>query len=69
MNGTYTGFNTSVVRSSQGAGGPTPAATDTAVGAGASGQSKPNGSLSSDNKLRASMLLALILVALGFAGF
>jgi len=67
VNGTYTGFNTSVVGSSQGAGSATPAATETAASAGVSSQSKPNGSQS--NKLGASVLLALILVALGSATF
>ncbi|KAJ7239697.1 hypothetical protein C8J57DRAFT_109277 [Mycena rebaudengoi] len=69
MKGTFTGFSNSSASASGSHGAGSAAATDTAAGPRASGQTKPNGSSSGNGKLGASMLLALILGALGSAVF
>ncbi|KAJ7239690.1 hypothetical protein C8J57DRAFT_1372424 [Mycena rebaudengoi] len=69
VKGTFTGFSNSSASASGSQGAGSAAATDTAAGPRASGQTKPNGSSSSNGKLGASMLLALFLGALGSAVF
>ncbi|KAJ7289646.1 hypothetical protein C8J57DRAFT_1278156 [Mycena rebaudengoi] len=65
VKGSFTGFSNSSASASGSQGAGSSAATDAAAGPGASGQTKPNGSSISNDNLGASMLLALILGAIG----